>query len=175
MDVSALFRREKPEIVRLWAKAVFDALPFATPGFVRTNDDPFANPVAFMTREAADVLYDAVAGEDVPTDGVKGALDAFVKLRAVQDGTPSQGAGVFLLLKPLLRERILPRMLEEGALEAYLEAESRLDSLTLLAFDMYSADRETLARLRVDDIRNKYAQLERWAQRHAARESGSGH
>jgi len=41
----------------------------------------------------------------------------------------------------------------------------RLDSLTLLAFDMYVQDREVLAESRISEIRNQYAQLARWAQK----------
>ena len=67
-------------------------------------------------------------------------------------------------MKPLLRERILPELAEQGELDAYLTAESRLDSLALLAFDIYTTARETLAESRIKEIRNQYAQLARWAQ-----------
>jgi hypothetical protein len=40
-----------------------------------------------------------------------------------------------------------------------------VDSLTLLAFDMYMEDREILAQSRITEIRNQYAQLARWAQK----------
>ena len=95
---------------------------------------------------------------------IKHALDRFVRLRAVQQYTPSQGLGVFFLMKPLLREHILPLCREKEDLAEYLDAESRLDSVTLLAFDLYSAARETLAETRIAEIRNQHAQLVRWAQ-----------
>lgn len=129
----------------LWTEAVYSTYPFETTGFLRTKQDAFGNPVANMTKEAAGTLYDAVAGEEVEVATVKNALERFVKLRAVQTFTPSQGLGVFYLMKPLLRERILPELAEQGELDAYLTAESRLDSLALLAFDIYTAARETLA------------------------------
>ena len=39
-----------------------------------------------------------------------------------------------------------------------------MDSVTLLAFDLYSAARETLEETRIAEIRNQHAQLVRWAQ-----------
>ena len=39
-----------------------------------------------------------------------------------------------------------------------------IDSLTLLAFDMYMENREILAESRITEIRNQHAQLARWAQ-----------
>ena len=95
-----------------------------------------------MTKEAAGLIYDVIAGEHVTPQKIKHALDRFVRLRAVQQYTPSQGLGVFFLMKPLLREHILPLCQEKEDLAEYLDAESRLDSVTLLAFDLYSAARD---------------------------------
>ena len=67
-------------------------------------------------------------------------------------------------IEQLLREHILPLCREKEDLAEYLDAESRLDSVTLLAFDLYSAARETLAETRIAEIRNQHAQLVRWAQ-----------
>lgn len=164
--MNALFQDQRDEIVNAWTDAVFNTYALETTGFLRTQNDPFANPVAHTTREAAGVVYDAVAGEDVDPAQVKKAIDRFVKLRAVQDGTPGQNLGVFLLLKPILRKMVLPRCSGSDALTSYyLEAESRLDSVMLLAFDMYTADRETIAESRIKEIRNQHAQLVRWAQK----------
>ena len=97
--MNALFQDQRDEIVNAWVDAVFNTYALETTGFLRTQNDPFANPVAHMTREAAGIVYDAVAGEDVDPAQVKKAIDRFVKLRTVQDGTPGQNLGVFLLLK----------------------------------------------------------------------------
>ena len=165
MNIQEIFRSQKNDVVRLWTEAVYSTYPFETTGFLRTKRDPFGNPVAHMTREAAGTLYDAVAGEEVEIDTVKAALERFVKLRAVQTFTPSQGLGVFYRMKPLLRERILPALAAQAELDAYLTAESRLDSQATPASDIYTAARETLAESRIKEIRNQHAQLARWAQR----------
>lgn len=165
MKAQELFRKHKSEIVRLWAEEVFDTYPFETTGFLRTRSDPFANPVAHMTKEAAGALYDAMSGEHVDPGQTKSALERFIKLRAVQKYTPSQGLGVFFLMKPILRTHLLPEFIALGETASYMEAESRLDSLTLLAFDMYTEAREVVADLRITEIRNQYAQLARWAQK----------
>lgn len=160
-----IFRAHKNEVVEAWVEAVYATYPFETTGFLRTRHDPFGNPVAHMTKEAAAILFDSVAGEDVYPPTVKNALERFVKLRAVQKFVPSQSMAVIYVMKPILRKQLLPKMLKAGQLSAYLEAESRLDSLALLAFDIYSEARETLAEARIKEIRSQHAQLARWAQR----------
>lgn len=164
MDALEILRSHKKQAVDQWTEAVFATYPLQTVGFLRTKTDPFTNPVAHMTRQAAAALYDALAGEDVETDQVKAAVERFVKLRAVQKFSPGESVAVFYLLKPILREQVLPEMLNQGYLNEYLDMEARLDTLVLLAFDIFCAARETLAEARVKEIRNQHAQLARWAQ-----------
>ena len=173
MDTRKFFQQHKDDVVRLWTEAVFATFPTETAGFLRASGDPFANPVAHMTREAANTLFDAVAGENTEMDIVRAALDRFVKLRAVQESAPSRGLGIFFLMKPIFRERLVPALSDDAALRAYLEAESRLDSLTLLAFDMYTDNREALARIRIKEMRDQCAQLRRWAQGRNFRPEGA--
>ena len=164
MNLAEYFCACKEDILGLWTEAVYATIPFETKGLSGAATDPFANPGADMIREAAGALYGAVAGEETTVAGVKAALERFVKLRAVQQGTPSQVLGAFYLLKPIMRERLLPHCAAPEDLNDYLTAESRLDSLVLLAFDMYTAARETLAESRVREIRDRHAQITRWAQ-----------
>lgn len=144
---------------------VFATYPLETTGFLRTRSNPFTNPVAHMTREAGNMLYDALCGEEVEPEVIRNSLERFVKLRAVQKFDPAKSMAVFYLLKPLLREKILPEMHARGQLEEYLEIESRLDTLALMGFDIYVKARDTVAESRIREIRNQHAQLARWAQK----------
>lgn len=164
MGTTEFLREKKKEIVDRWTEAVFSSYPLETTGFLRTKHDPFANPVAHMTREAAQILYDAMTGEETDPEAVKKSLDRFIKLRAVQTFNPGESMAVFYLMKPIMREVLLPEMRARGQLEDYLDTESRLDTLALLAFDMYVKARDAVAELRIKEIKNQYAQLARWAQ-----------
>lgn len=152
-------------VLEEWINAIFSTYPLQTTGFLRTKKDPFTNPVADMTREAAGTVYEAVSGWDKKPEDVKTAIDRFVHLRAVQTFLPSQAMLVFYLLKPVLRKHVLPAVREAGCLEDYLEAESRLDTIVLMGFDTYMKARETVADNRIKEIKNQQAQLLRWAQK----------
>ena len=164
MKVAKLIEESRNELARQWCEAVFASYAEKTQGFLRGNSDPFTNPMGSMIHEAADILITALANEDCSIEQVKQALDRFIKIRAVQQFTPSQSVGVLYLLKPILRSLILPKMEKGRLLKEYLELEARLDSLVLLAFDLYCKDRETLSEIRIKEIRNQYAQLKKWAQ-----------
>ncbi len=166
MDILQVFEAQKTGIVKAWVEAVYASYPLDTAGFLRTKKDDFCNPVGEMTTTVAHYIYDAAAGEDVDDEALNNALTRFVRLRAVQKFPPSQGLGVLYILKQLFKDKILPECKKNNQLDAYLEAEARIDTLTLMALDIYTAARETLAEQRIKEIRDQHSQVVRLAQRH---------
>ena len=164
MNTLQTFREHKKALVERWIEAVFATYPLDTTGFLRTRQDEFCNPVGEITTTMGGYLYDAAAGEHIIPDRVQEALSRFVKLRSVQDFAPSQGLGVIYVFKQLMRETLLPLFVQGGKVDVYLEAESRVDTLALMAFDMYLSSRETLAEQRIKEIRDQHSQIVRWMQ-----------
>jgi hypothetical protein len=171
MNVTELCDARRETLLPRWVESFFASYLLDAGGFLRTARDPFANPVGQITRDAVATLYDAVAGHDAAGETVKNALESLMRLRAVQDMPPSRAVGALYLLKPLLRAEILPSLAGDAGdagLPAYLEMESRLDGLALLALDMYQDSREKVFRLRVDELKRELAQVLRWARRSGA-------
>ena len=54
----------REQVLEEWVNAIFNTYPLQSTGFLRTVKDPFTNPVADMTREAARTVYEAVSGWD---------------------------------------------------------------------------------------------------------------
>ena len=158
-------RTEQEQILARWNEAVFATYPLDAAGLARTQADQFRNPGGHAIRQALEEVYAAVSGRLSSETLLRCSLEMFVKLRAVQDFSPVQALGVMYLLKPLLRERILPACLQNGLLDEYLEAESRLDTAALLACDTYVASREQVFEERIGEIKRQYMQLVRWAQK----------
>lgn len=164
-NFSRMCRTEREAVIKAWKDAVFATYPLDTSGFSRTQEDRFRNPAGHAAREALERVYDAVGGEDVSEAQLRASLEIFIKLRAVQDFTAIQALGVLYLLKPLLRERILPACRAAGLFEEYLEAESRLDAAVLIACGIYAASREQVLEERIGEIKRQHSQLLRWAQK----------
>lgn len=183
MNVTEMYAARREELLGMWVEKFISSYPLQSAGFVRTSTDPFANPVGSTTRGCLGVLFDAVIGLDASPREVKTALDDLIRLRAVQDFTPSQAVGPLFLLKNILRDALLnpdsakpkgkagredpPHVFlpSREILDGCFEAEARLDSLALLALDLYSADRERIFRMRVDEVKRGQSSLLRWARR----------
>lgn len=164
MDATALFAEHKDAVCAEWVTKVYATYPLDTKGFLRTQSDPFLNPVGDMTHECAQFLYAALSGADMDGNELESGLERFVRLRAVQDFSPSKSLAVLFVMKDIARELLLPQFEKTGLTAEYLEAESRLDTVALMAFDMYAKNREVLLEQRILEIKNQHAQLVRWAQ-----------
>lgn len=127
-------------IVEQWIASALQSYPSASVPFLSAEDDPFRNPVGHTLRQSLTTLYDELRGT-METERIAPALDALIRIRAVQDLTASQAVGFVFLLKPILRE-LAP---VDDSLN------DRIDRLALMAFDKYMQCREQLADIRVNE------------------------
>ena len=103
MNVTEICAARREELLGAWVEKFISSYPLQSAGFVRTSTDPFANPVGQTIRASLGVLFDAVIGLDASPHEVKAALNDLIRLRAVQDFTPSQAVGPLFLLKDIVR------------------------------------------------------------------------
>lgn len=139
-------------ILREWLERTLRSYPEQTSVFLRGEKDPFRNPVGHTLREGLAVLLDEFLGE-MDEARISPALDSIVRIRAVQDFTPSQAVGFLFPLREILREKLPDADLAMR--------ESRLDRLILRAFDLYAECREKIFEIKADEARRRYFLLER--------------
>jgi hypothetical protein len=116
--------------------------------------DESLRSVFFIISTGTEALLDEVIhGAD--SDRIISALDSIIRIRAVQDFTPSQALAFVFLLKKAVREELkikdsgftkldLPELHEE-----LLHFETRIDGLASLAFDVYVKCRDDINRIKV--------------------------
>ena len=150
MSTEDIISARRDAAIQKWTEAVFAMYPFETTGFIRTQRDQFANPVGHATRAAGEQIYDAVTGRDVDMEKVHASVAALIRIRAVPD------------------------MLAAGDVQGFLDMGDRLDTLCLMAFNLYLADREQVYAERVAQQRREASQIRRWAARHGLVENQDG-
>jgi hypothetical protein len=134
-------------ILEQWIARTIQSYPPATVPFLAREDDPFRNPVGHTLRESLTTLFEQLQG-NMDKDHIAPALDAIIRIRAVQDLTASQAVGFVFLLKPIVRE-LTPEP-DQVALS------ERIDRLALMAFDKYMQCREQLADIRLSEGRRSF-------------------
>ncbi|MCW5977138.1 MAG: RsbRD N-terminal domain-containing protein [Bryobacteraceae bacterium] len=147
-------------VTKEWLDLTLASWPAQTARMLREVGDPFRNPVGAALKEALpEIVSEALAGMDETR--IRAALDRVVRIRAVQDFTPSQAVSFVFLLKDIFRRH--------GA----AGLEERVDRLALLAFDLYMECREQLSEIRVREARRRMWVMERMAGKEAKPEYGT--
>ncbi len=149
MNLIPSLTAKKASILRKWAAAVFDTYPGDTAAFLRSEKDRFANPVGYATTISLEKILDGLlAGSDIHT--LSAYIEDIIKIRAVQDFIPSQAVSFPLSLKKVIIDEIKIEQVPAGG---WIEFESKIDALSLLAFDLYSRSREQINSIKLNELK----------------------
>jgi hypothetical protein len=83
---------KKDAVFDRWFARVIDTYPAETARFLRSQKETFSNPVGQATVTGLKKLIDLL-DEQPDTNAAKKAIDPIVRIRAVQNFTPSQAIG----------------------------------------------------------------------------------
>jgi hypothetical protein len=149
MNLKALFAPKKKAIIQKWTDGVLDV--YGAPEFFKTQKDRFANPVGVTVSEGIQDLYRILFEGGELGEAAK-PLENIIKIRAVQDLTPSQAVSFIYLLKNIAREELGGEKEKVEFLESLAALDVRIDQLALMAFDFYMECRERLHQIRVKEV-----------------------
>ena len=149
MGLNEALAAKRGVVLERWFQAVLATYPEETARFLAGGADPFANPVGHTVREGLGRLYDRFVA-DVPTSELSAAIDGIVRIRAVQEFTPSAAVGFVYTLRKILREELADAALDPAG-QTVLE--NGVDRLALVAFDVYMQCREKIFEIRVREIK----------------------
>jgi hypothetical protein len=154
MKLAERLTANRSAIVAKWFELVAATYPSDTARFLKSQKDPFSNPVGQSTIGGLRAAFDALlAGADAQAQAE--ALDPIIRIRAVQAFSPAQATAFILGLKPIVREFLNKDMAGNGAYAELLSLEARIDEMLLTGFDIYLKCRETLFQLKVDLEKNR--------------------
>jgi hypothetical protein len=144
--------KKKSVIVKNWIQLIFETYASETSTFLNVEKNQFSNPVGYTTSEAVDRLFDALIS-DVNPGTIKPLLIDLIKIRAVQNFTPSDATGFIFLLKKVIREDLNEELIDEQIYNDLLEFESKIDEVALIAFDLYQECREKVYQIHLNEIK----------------------
>ncbi len=132
-------------IIERWVERTIASYPAEMLPFLSGEQDPFRNPVGHSLRQNLATLVHELFGS-MDKQAIAPALDALIRLRAVQSFSPGEAVRFIFELRTAVRE-------ESGAVSDSLQ--SRIDELALMAFDQYMACREQIFELRARELRSR--------------------
>lgn len=149
MGINEALAAKREAVLERWFQVALATYPADTARFLAGVGDPFANPVGNTLRVGLARLYDGLV-EAAPAADLATAVDGIVRIRAVQELTPSAAVGFVYALRAILREELAESAPDPGELAVLVDG---VDRLALAAFDVYMQCREKIFEIRLREIR----------------------
>jgi len=174
MGLNNLLRERESIILKKWQELILQTYPPESVARLRSQDNQFTNPVGYNIKKAMDDIFKGLIDGMDTTDGenVSSFISELIKIRAVQDFTPSQAISFIFLLKRVVREEVklvlkgsnrgnVPALnliqgnsgLQSTIYEELLALESKIDEMALCCFDLYMKCREKIYELKANELR----------------------
>lgn len=157
MKIENLLAQSKSAILKRWFTSVVETYQPDTASFLKRQKDPFANPVGRTILRGLEDIFDALL-QGADREALSPCLDPIIRIRAIQNFTPSQAISFVFSLKQVLREELNKEIQDpsEGRQveHALRQFDARIDQLGLVAFDIYMERREKLYEIKAKETRN---------------------
>ncbi len=156
-----IIEQKKAAIAKKWFDLTAQTYAPDTAEFLKSKTDPFANPVGGSILNGLNVLLDQLI-HDMDPQIINSSLDPIIRIRAVQNFSPSQATAFILFLKKALRANLAKELRDIRNAEELFEFESKIDQLILMAFDIYMQCREKIYQISANETKNRtFKALER--------------
>jgi len=149
-----ILEKNKAAIAKKWFNLAAQTYAIDTAEFLKSQTDPFANPVGNTLLTGLDGILDQLIHTMDPQT-LNSNLDSIIRIRAIQSFTPSQATAFILSLKKVLREYLAKELQDSRLAAEFIEFESRIDQICLMAFDIYMQCREKVYQISANETRNR--------------------
>ncbi len=147
MYIRDLLSKKRKAIVNKSFELTIATYPEESQSFFKESSKQFTNPIGYNIYQSIEKIIDNIINEE-SIESFISPLEEIVRIRAVQDFTPSQAIGFIFLIKKALQDE-LEKEVDPLQLLDFL---TRVDSLVLVAFDIFMKYREKIYDLKSKEL-----------------------
>jgi hypothetical protein len=152
LTISDLLSKNRNAILKRWFDLILETYPSDAATLMKKDRDAFTNPVGSTILREIEILFSSLC-EGCDAKKMSGSLDSILKIRSVQDFSPSKAVEFVFLLKRAIGEVLKGDIEREGAMEEWQTFKAKIDDMALQAFDIYVDCREKIYEIRAKQTR----------------------
>jgi len=149
--LSDLLKTRKTAVLDRWFGLILETYPPNTSKLLKAERDRFVNPVGQTIAKEIEAIYGELIG-GMNSDRISESLENMIRIRSVQDFSPSQAVLFVHSLKKAIKDELAGEMRGADMFEEWLTLESNIDHLTLRAFDIFMNCREKICEIRIHEM-----------------------
>ncbi len=144
---------QRKQVIERWFKSVVESYPEETATFLKSEKNPFLNPVGAAIKEGLEGVIEWIVAGSENADLVP-FLDRIIRIRAVQQFRPSEALRFMTDLRRIVHTLIPSR--EDLSFDDFDET---VDKLMMTCFDLFMKCREDLYEVRLQEVKNRSFRL----------------
>ncbi len=152
LSLNDILKNKRAEILEAWRTAIIKTYPQDSSTFLNQQQNRFLNPIGNTVNQEVGVLFDCLTSENGQENVVE-SLRNILKIRAVQEFSPSEAIGFIFTLKDLVFRELEHEHIEDTLRSELRSFEVAVDSLALTAFDIYLSIREKIYQIRIEELK----------------------
>ncbi len=153
MKIYDLLAEKKPVVLKQWFNLILETYPEESTSFLKSQNSQSRNPVTQPIFEGIEGIYDGLVNE-ADAGKLNVYLDNIIRVRAIQDFSPSEAVSFIFSLKQVIRKELEIEICDQKLFEELLALESKIDSLANTCFEIYMKCREKLYEIKANEVRN---------------------
>ncbi|MBI5181311.1 MAG: RsbRD N-terminal domain-containing protein [Nitrospirae bacterium] len=154
MNLTNLLSSKKEAILKRWFDEILSVYPVQTSNFLKTQKDPFANPIGQTIFHGIEDIFNEILNSEIDSKNISSFLENVIRISAIQDFTASKAMGFIFSLKKAVRD-VLNEEINEGRLyPELLILDDKIDNIALFSFDIYMKCREKLHEIKANEVKN---------------------
>ncbi len=154
MTFEELLQKKKDAILQRWCDDALATYSKDATNAFRRQKDPFANPVGHALRMGTQGVFEALL--DGPDDDeIRGHLEGMVKIRAVQQFSPSEALSFLFGVKKIVRAELGVKRDDSRFAAELAKFDDQVDRMALFAFDVFVECRQQVSELRINEIKRR--------------------
>ncbi len=151
-----LLEERKDTIVERWVDAVLAAYPSDSAAIFQAQRNPFANPLGHTVRESTRGVFQVILN-GMDQEELRKKLDPIVRIRAVQQLTPTEALSFVFALRSIVQDTIPEAEADPRHRDGIAKLNEQIDEVALAAFELYAARREEVSQLRIGEVKRQVA------------------
>jgi hypothetical protein len=154
VSLEELLRNSEDAILVRWLEDALAAYPGDSSEVFKREKDPFANPIGRSLREGTRGMFRALV-DGKNAEVMRQHVSEIMRIRAVQQHSPSQAVGFMFSLKGAIRAELRGAVMQAEYSSALSELDNQIDRIALMAFDVYVQYREQVCELRIGEVKRQ--------------------
>jgi len=146
-------KENRDTILKMWVDQTINTYKPEMVRFLKKEKDQFSNPVRNTIITSLEKIIDSMLN-GIGVEEYHG-LEDIIKLRAVQEFSPSEALSFLFSLKKIIRDGILNSEQNSQIISEAFIMDEKFDTLYALAFDIYNDCRIKIQEIKISEIKSR--------------------